>query len=61
MTKKEKEKSMIKIGDKEYDMNSFNDEQKTIYNHIADLGRKLQSAEFNLVQLRFGQQAFIDA
>ena len=42
-------------------MNSFNDEQRTIYNHIADLGRKLQSAEFNLVQLRFGQQAFIDA
>ena len=30
-------------------------------NHILDLDRKLQSSEFNLVQLRFGRQAFSDA
>ena len=30
-------------------------------NHVADLDRKLQSSEFNLIQLRFGRQAFIDA
>ena len=30
-------------------------------NHVADLDRKLQSAEFNLIQLRFGRQAFVDA
>ena len=30
-------------------------------NHIADLDRKLQSSEFNLIQLRFGRQAFVDA
>ena len=30
-------------------------------NHIADLDRKLQSSEFNLIQLRFGRQAFMDA
>ncbi len=30
-------------------------------NHVADLDRKIQSSEFNLQQLRFGKQAFLDA
>jgi len=61
MAKKEKEKSVVKIDDKEYDMNNFSNEQKMMVNHIVDLERKLQSSEFNLVQLRFGRQAFTDA
>ena len=67
MAKKEKEKSVkdqeiktLKIDDKEYDATSMSDEQKTMLNHEADLDRKIQSSEFNLVQLRFGRQAFID-
>ena len=60
MAKKEKEKSVITIDDKEYDMNNFSNEQKTMVNHIVDLERKLQSSEFNLVQLKFGRQAFTD-
>ena len=67
MAKKEKEKSVkdqeiktLKIDDKEYDATSMSDEQKTMLNHVADLDRKIQSSEFNLVQLRFGSQAFID-
>ena len=50
----------LKIDDKEYDATSMSDEQKTMLNHVADLDRKIQSSEFNLVQLRFGRQAFID-
>ena len=68
MAKKEKEKSVkdqeiktLKIDDKEYDATSMSDEQKTMLNHVADLDRKIQSSEFNLVQLRFGKQAFVDA
>ena len=61
MAKKEKEKSVVKIDDKEYDVESLTDEQKAMVNHILDLERKLQSSEFNLVQLRFGRQAFSDA
>ena len=61
MAKTEKEKPILKIDDKEYDIESMNNEQKTMINHIADLDRKLQSSEFNLVQLRFGRQAFVDA
>ena len=30
-------------------------------NHISDLDRKISSSEFNLTQLRFGRQAFVDA
>ena len=61
MAKAEKEKSVVKIDDKEYDVESLTDEQKAMVNHILDLERKLQSMEFNLVQLRFGRQAFNDA
>ena len=61
MAKTEKQKSVVSIDDKEYDMDSFSDEQKAMVNHIVDLERKLQSSEFNLVQLRFGKQAFTDA
>ena len=61
MAKKEKEKPVLKIDDKEYDVNSINDDQKAMVNHIVDLDRKLSSSEFNLIQLRFGRQAFVDA
>ena len=60
MAKKEKEKSMVKIDDKEDDAESLTDEQKAMLNHVVDLDRKIQSSEFNLIQLRFGRQAFID-
>jgi|TARA_R110000765_G_scaffold239464_1_gene342073 hypothetical protein len=61
MAKTEKEKPILKIDDKEYDIESMNNEQKSMINHIADLDRKLKSSEFNLIQLRFGRQAFVDA
>ena len=61
MAKTEKEKPVLKIDEKEYDIESMNDEQKSMINHIADLDRKLKSSEFNLIQLRFGRQAFVDA
>ena len=61
MAKTQKEQPVLKIDDKEYDIESMNNEQKAMVNHVADLDRKLQSAEFNLIQLRFGRQAFVDA
>ena len=60
MAKTEKEKSVLKIDDKEYDIETMTDEQKAMVNHIADLDRKISGSEFNLVQLRFGRQAFVD-
>jgi|TARA_R100000049_G_C1922392_1_gene67392 hypothetical protein len=61
MAKKEKEKPTLKLDGEDYDIDSMSDEQKTMINHVADLDRKIQTSEFNLVQLRFGKQAFIDA
>ena len=61
MAKTQKEQPILKIDDKEYDTESLNNEQKAMVNHIQDLDRKLQSSEFNLIQLRFGKQAFTDA
>jgi hypothetical protein len=61
MAKTQKEKSVLKIEDKEYDIEAMSNEQKAMINHIQDLDRKLQSSEFNLIQLRFGKQAFVDA
>ena len=61
MAKKEKEKPLLKIDDDEYDIESMSDAQKAIVNHISDLDRKVSASEFNLIQLRFGRQAFIDA
>ena len=61
MAKTQKEQPVLKIDDKEYDIESMSNEQKAMVNHVADLDRKLQSAEFNLIQLRFGRQAFVDA
>ena len=63
MAKKEKKplEQIITLFDKEYEESELSDEQKVMINHVADLERKIQSSEFNLQQLRFGKQAFVDA
>jgi len=64
MAKKEKEmpkEQVITLFDKEYKESELSDKQKVMINHVADLDRKIGSSEFNLQQLRFGKQAFLDA
>ena len=63
MAKKEKKphEQIITLFDKDYKESELSDEQKVMINHVADLERKIQSSEFNLQQLRFGKQAFLDA
>jgi len=63
VAKKEKkpQEQIITLFDKEYKESELSDEQKVMINHVADLERKIQSSEFNLQQLRFGKQAFVDA
>ena len=57
----ENKKTPITIDDKEYFFEDLTQEQQTIVNHISDLSRKIQSSEFNLQQLNFGKQAFVNA
>jgi hypothetical protein len=54
------EKTPIIIDDVEYQYEDMTDEQKTLVNHVADLDRKMSSAEFNLDQLRVGKAAFVN-
>jgi len=61
MAKIKKEKPYLLLDDVKHMVHKMSDDQKNIYDHLVDLERKIQSTEFNLVQLRFGRQAFVDA
>ena len=64
MTKKENKKEnapVVVLDDKEYQIESMTDDQKLMVSHIGDLNRKIETTTFNLQQLQFGRQAFIDA
>ena len=52
------EKTPMTINDKEYFIEDLTDEQKVLFNHVADLDRKLSSARFNLDQLAVGRDPF---
>lgn len=54
-------KTPIEIDGKEYFFEDLTDEQKALVNHIADLDRKILNSKFNLEQLEFGKNAFVDA
>jgi hypothetical protein len=56
----EKKTQTITINDKDYTEDQLTDQQKTMINHIADLDRKIASAQFNLDQLRVGKDAFVN-
>ena len=55
----EKQTKTITINDKDYTEDQLTDQQKAIINHIADLDRKMGSAQFNLDQLTVGRDAFV--
>lgn len=54
------ENTPITINDKEYIVEDFTDEQRTLLNHIQDLERKIGSSQFNLDQLMIGREAFVN-
>ena len=56
----EKKTNTITINDKSYTEDQLNDTQKVMVNHIADLDRKIGSANFNIDQLKMGRMAFMN-
>jgi len=56
----EKTPNVITINDREYTEDQLSDQQKVIINHVADLDRKIRSAQFNLDQLTVGRDAFVN-
>ena len=61
MAKKQKEKLVITIDDKEFNIEDMTGEQQTMINHINDLDRKIAQSQFNLEQLTFGKNAFVNS
>jgi hypothetical protein len=55
----EDKKVFITIDDKDYTEDDLTNEQKVMINHINSLQQKINSAEFNLDQLRVGKDAFV--
>lgn len=55
----EDKKVIITIDDKDYTEDDLSNEQKIMINHINSLQQKINSAEFNLDQLRVGKDAFV--
>ena len=61
MAKKQKEKPVITIDDKEFNIEDMTGEQQAMINHINDLDRKIGQSQFNLDQLIFGMNAFVNS
>ena len=56
----EKKTNTITINSVDYTEDQLNDTQKVMVNHIADLDRKIGSANFNIDQLKMGRMAFMN-
>ena len=61
MAKKQKEKPVITIDNKEFNIKDMTGEQQAMINHINDLDRKIAQSQFNLEQLTFGKNAFVNS
>ena len=60
MAKKEKEKPVLTLNDKEYIIEDMTDEQKVMVQHINDLQNKQNTNAFISDQLQVGKEAFIN-
>ena len=61
MSKRKKDKTIITVNDEEHIYEDMTDEQKALLNHINDSDRKIGTSQFNLEQLNFGKNAFVNA
>ncbi len=55
------EQTPITVNDKEYILQDMTEQQQAMVNHINDLDRKMANMRFNLDQLGFGREAFVNA
>jgi hypothetical protein len=56
-----KQTNTITINGTDYTEDQLNDTQKVMVNHVADLDRKIGSANFNIDQLKMGRMAFMQS
>ena len=56
----DKQATPITIDDVEYTLEDMTDEQQALVRHIADLDRKIGSAQFSVTQMSVGKDAFVN-
>jgi hypothetical protein len=56
-----KQTNTITINGTDYTEDQLTESQKVMVNHVADLDRKIGSANFNLDQLKMGRMAFMQS
>lgn len=56
----EDKKAIITIDDQDFTEDQLSDAAKVCINHINSLDQKIASAQFNLMQLQVGREAFMD-
>ena len=62
MAKKQKEQPQkVTINDTEFNIEDMTSKQQAMINHINDLDRKIVQSQFNLEQLQFGRNAFVNS
>ena len=55
----EDKKAIITIDNQDYTEDQLSDAAKVCINHINSLDQKIASAQFNLMQLQVGREAFM--
>tara|TARA_R100001530_G_scaffold50726_1_gene37701 strand:- start:711 stop:977 length:267 start_codon:yes stop_codon:yes gene_type:complete len=61
MAKEKEKKPYVSLDGVDYTEDQLDDNQKLMVQHYNDLTRKINTSTFNLQQLQFGRQAFVDA
>ena len=64
MAKKQNKKEnspILNLDGEEYQIDDMNDDHKLMVSHVSDLNRKIENLQFQIAQMSFGRQAFIDA
>jgi hypothetical protein len=56
----DKQATPITIDDKDYTLEDMTEEQQAMVRHIADLDRKIGSAQFSVTQMSVGKDAFVN-
>lgn len=56
----EKKTTPILIDDVEYQLEDMTKEQRLYIRHLADLDRKISSAQFNIEQMQIGRNGFME-
>ena len=57
----DQDKPHLELDGVKHYVSDMNETQVVLYRHLDDLTKKMNNIRFNLVQLQFGQTAFIDA